>query len=170
MNQQAYNLLFSLFFWVVFRTDVSAVEGPLTGQFKYDMGWQKRGSGRSYDSSSGVGTLMGNLTGKIVGCDIRSKVCRVSDNHEGSHVPEHDCRRNWAGSSKAMEPDVAVSLVKQIQDKGVNVGTIIMDDDSTTLSRITSALGKDVVKWSDLNHTKNILGIACMLWLRSTKS
>ncbi|VDI58961.1 Hypothetical predicted protein [Mytilus galloprovincialis] len=44
---------------------------------KYDMGWQKRGSGRKYDSKSGVGTLIGDQTGKVVGRGIRSSDCRV---------------------------------------------------------------------------------------------
>ncbi|CAC5392745.1 unnamed protein product [Mytilus coruscus] len=40
---------------------------------KYDMGWQKRGSGRKYDSKSGVGTLIGEQTGKVVEHDLCNK-------------------------------------------------------------------------------------------------
>ncbi len=127
-------------------------------QFKYDMGWQKRGSGRAYDSSSGVGTLMGNLTGKIVAYNIRSKVCRICQHHSDSTPPVHDCQKNWVGSSKAMEADVAAEVVKKVQDSGVKVGTMIMDDDTTTISRIRKELGANIKKWSDLNHTKKHLG------------
>jgi hypothetical protein len=44
---------------------------------KYDMGWQKRSSGRKYDSRSGVGTMIGEKTGKILGCGVRIKDCRM---------------------------------------------------------------------------------------------
>ena len=50
----------------------SAATTPVSGAFKYDMGWQKRGAGRSYDSKSGVGTMIANLSGKIVGVGVRS--------------------------------------------------------------------------------------------------
>jgi len=42
---------------------------------KYDMGLQKPGSGRCYDSKYGVGILIGSRTGKICAYDIRSKDC-----------------------------------------------------------------------------------------------
>ncbi|KAL4229161.1 hypothetical protein ACF0H5_012199 [Mactra antiquata] len=44
---------------------------------KYDMGWQKRGSGRAYDSKSGVGTLMGNNSGRICAYGVRMSDCRM---------------------------------------------------------------------------------------------
>lgn len=123
------------------------------------MGWQKRGTGRSYDSPSGHGTFIGNLTGKILGFDVRIKTCRVCDFHKrhNSTVPSHNCQKNWSGSSKGMEPDVAETVLKGMEKKGLKVDTLIMDDDTTTLSRIRS-FKPDIVKWSDLNHTKKHLG------------
>ena len=44
---------------------------------KYDMGWQKRGSGCKYDFLSGVGTVIGNETGKVIGCKVKLKSCAV---------------------------------------------------------------------------------------------
>lgn len=127
------------------------------GIFKYDMCWQKRGSGRCYDSMSGVGTLMGNATGKVVEYGLRSKSCRVCETTDGEKVP-HDCHRNWHDSSKSMEPDVAVEVVKNVQKKGVKVSTIVMDEDSTTLARLRSNVDINITKWSDLNHIKKHLG------------
>ena len=45
--------------------DTESNAGNKEGIFKYDMGWQKRGSGRSYDSKSG------NNTGKMCAFGVR---------------------------------------------------------------------------------------------------
>lgn len=83
------------------------------------MGWQCRSSGRCYNSKSGVGTLMGHHTGKIVGYGVRCKDCKQCSVcvSTGKRVPEHDCSKNWSGSSKAMEPDVGAKLVSNIEKK-----------------------------------------------------
>ena len=51
-----------------------------------------------------------------------------------------------------MEADVAVEIVKQVQDSGVKVRTMIKDDD--TISHIRKELGSRITQWSELNHTK----------------
>ena len=62
----------------------------------------------------------GIKTGKILNYEVRSKQCRQCDQHgdECPHImgdnastakADHDCGRNWGGSSKAMEPDMAVA-------------------------------------------------------------
>lgn len=53
-----------------------------------------------------------------------------------------------------MEPDVAASLVKEIESNNVLVNVMTMDEDCTTLSKISNSLSHPVTKWSDLNHTK----------------
>jgi len=132
----------------------------ISGRFKYDMGWQRRGSGRCYDSKSGVGTMIGNNSGKICAYGVRSKCCRKCDYYHaiGKEVPHHICSRNWVGSSKAMEPYVGGELVKEIETHNIDVGTIIMNDDCTTMSRIRKELSHNVEKWSDQNHTVKHLG------------
>ena len=52
-----------------------------------------------------------------------------------------------------MEPDVGVSLVKNIEEKGVSVTTLIMDDDASTVAKIRQNTDHEVTKWSDTNHT-----------------
>lgn len=129
-------------------------------QFKYDMGWQKRGSGRAYDSKSGVGTLIGNKTGKICAYGVKTKDCRMCNFHmnKGKVPPEHKCQKNWSGSSKAMEPSVAVDVIKEVEQQNVQVSVLIMDDDATTMARIKENIAHPITKWSDLNHTKKHLG------------
>ena len=79
---------------------------------QYDMGWQKRGSGRKYDSMSGVGTMIRHYTGKIINHGVRSKTCRTCTSWSNKNVgpPEHDCSKNFLGTSKAMKADVGATL------------------------------------------------------------
>ena len=43
-------------------------------------------------------------------------------------APEHDCLRNWYDFSKAMEPDVVVSMAKSLQQEGIKLGALVADD------------------------------------------
>ena len=45
----------------------------------YDMGWQKRSSGRRYDSSSGHAFIIGARIKGIIGMVLYSKACRKCD-------------------------------------------------------------------------------------------
>ncbi|CAC5378214.1 unnamed protein product [Mytilus coruscus] len=123
------------------------------------MGWQKRGSGKKYDSMSGVGVAIGNETGKVLEREIRSKNCRTCSYWEGKGVEaaHHDCPRNWYGTSKGMEPDVGVSFIKKIEEKNCTVSTLIMHDDATTMSKIRQNIDHDITKWSDIKHVQNSL-------------
>ncbi|XP_078315372.1 uncharacterized protein LOC111116349 [Crassostrea virginica] len=87
----------------------------------YDAGWQKRGSGKNYNSLSGHASMIGLHTKKVVGYSVMSKTCRKCDvaTKSGNTVPDHDCRKNWGGSSKAMEPAMAVNILNEIKEKGI---------------------------------------------------
>ena len=91
------------------------------------MGWQKRGSGRAYDSKSGVGTLMGNKTSRICAYGVRIADCRTCQRHQlkgdTETIPRHNCAKNWSGSSKAMESDAGVDLIKSVEMQGAKVKT-----------------------------------------------
>ena len=43
-------------------------------------------------------------------------------------APEHDCLQNRYESSKAMEPDVVVSMAKSLQQEGIKLGALVADD------------------------------------------
>ena len=97
----------------------------------YDMGWQKRG--RGYNSSTGHGAAMGLATGKVVRYSTRCKMCRVcSHNKLTGRGKKHDCRKNYNGSSKSMEQDVARELWSKAPQSGVKFSNYVRDDDSTT--------------------------------------
>ena len=135
-------------------------EEPVPIALKYDMGWQKRSSGRKYDSASGVGAMIGNETGKIVDYGVKSKDCRICAfwENKNEEPPVHECYKNHFSSSRSMESAVAGEIVQRLEAGGeVKLRTLVMDDDSTTIARIRSELGRDVEKWSDVLHVKRHL-------------
>ena len=126
--------------------------------YKFDAGWQKRSSGRSYNSKSGHSSLF-NEDGDLVSFSVRSTSCRTCQIAEkNSKEPaKHDCRRNWSGSAKAMEASMGLENVENVKKQGHAVSSIVMDDDSTTLRRLQLDFDPNIVKYSDINHTvKNL--------------
>ncbi|XP_046394798.1 uncharacterized protein LOC124163262 [Ischnura elegans] len=121
----------------------------------YDYGWQKRGNGRSYDSKSGHGSVIGYRSKKVLAFDVCTTTCAMCS--QGHDKNDHDCRKNWSGSSKAMEPYTAAKLISCNEDfltAGVRVTTLIGDGDSSTLAAVQRESQHSVQKWADINHTK----------------
>ncbi|CAC5385032.1 unnamed protein product [Mytilus coruscus] len=100
----------------------------------FDAGWQKRGSGWSYNSHTGHASLIGVNTGKVVEFDVRTRNCSICQYHIGKNEPKppHECNVNWTGSSKGMEPDMACSMIQRLAEDGYTVGTLHADNDATT--------------------------------------
>ncbi|XP_061188202.1 uncharacterized protein LOC133196309 [Saccostrea echinata] len=99
--------------------------------------------------------MIGKETGKCIAYATRNKFCRVCERAERTKkdIPEHDCRKNWSGSSKAMEPDMCIGMMKELQDSNIHVGNIIMDNDSTTVARARAEVNPALKKQCDRNHT-----------------
>ena len=102
----------------------------------YDMGWTKRASGNRYDSVSGHAFFVGCFTKKILMAQITSKKCNICISADKRNVspPEHVCPRNYEGSSKAMESDAALSMVKKLHTDSqgkVYVRALVTDDDAS---------------------------------------
>ena len=117
----------------------------------YDMGWQKRATGKIYDSMSGHGFMIGCRTGNIIGFKVKSKTCSVCSKANFQNIPteEHGCRINYEGSSGGMEAQVALELCITLHDdSGYNIYVeyIVSDDDSTMRAHLQyeddSAKGK----------------------------
>ena len=119
----------------------------------YDMGWSKRGNGRSYDSLNGYGCIIGFLSGKILDFATRNRKCKLCSN--GREKIDHDCRENFRGSAKAMEPDVGATLVNGsniLKSVGLNVRVVVGDEDSSTIASIRRGRIDKIFKLSDKNH------------------
>ena len=61
---------------------------------------------------TGHATMIGKETGKIILWNRRSISCKICEYHlaKEAQIPDHDCPKNWSGSSKAMESYMAVSI------------------------------------------------------------
>ena len=70
----------------------------------------------------------------------------------------HDCRKNFAKSSKAMEGDAAADVGKQLQSDGVDLATMVDDDDSSAIKVLLEQCSSLIEKNSDINHVKKNLG------------
>ncbi|XP_062581909.1 uncharacterized protein LOC134243696 [Saccostrea cucullata] len=124
-----------------------------------DAGWQKRGSGKTYDSLSGHCSMVGPLSDKVLSYSLRSKNCRVCSVAESTNKnpAAHECSKNWEGSSKAMDADMVIEMVQDLQkSKGITIDGIIGDEDSTTIARLKANVNADIKKLSDKNHLKKL--------------
>ena len=123
----------------------------------YDMGWQKRGKG--YNSRTGHAALMSISTGKVLDYTTRIKTCRFCESAKrtGKKATNHDCRRNHAASSKAMEPACAVEMFNNAPKSNIKFSVYTGGDDSTTESHIHQKFPYGVEKWSDIIHMKRSL-------------
>lgn len=101
--------------------------------------------------------MIGSRTGKCIGYAVRSKTCRTCDSAKDDKT-EHDCRLNWTGSAKAMEPDMVCEMVTSAKKQGVTISTVIGDEDSTTIAKLRSDVSPHIQKRSDKNHLKKIIG------------
>ena len=104
-----------------------------------DMGWQKRSSGRRYDSPSGHMFFVGSETNKILDYELKCVSCNICDiaKRMGSPVKDHECYKNFGGHAKAMEASSTASLVTRIFDQFnglAKITTIVADDDSSMRS------------------------------------
>lgn len=118
------------------------------------MGWTTRGTGRIYDSLSGTAALIGYFSKKVISYVTLNRKCKKCD--LGQSPSTHDCRLNFEGSAKAMEPHAAVKLVNEnkiLKKCNIEVGVVIADNDSSSISAIRNACTYEVVKQADKNHT-----------------
>lgn len=72
------------------------------------------------------------------------KKCKQSDKKKNGK--DHDCRRNWSGSSKSMESDMAVEMLHKMKEKGFYVKNLVMDSDSdsTTITGAKSSFQRNL--------------------------
>lgn len=120
----------------------------------FDMGWFTRSTGRTYDSLSGTAALIGYFTKKVVAYVTLNRKCAKCDR---GHLPnDHDCRLNFVGSAKAMEPHAAVLLTKDnpiLSACNLEIGIFIADNDSSSICAVRAVNDHEILKQSDKNHT-----------------
>jgi len=112
------------------------------------------GNGRSYDSLNGYGAIIGFLSGKILDFSTRNRKCKKYD--MGYHNTNHDCRKNFRESAKAMEADVGAELVNHsniLKKAGLNVRVLIGDEDSSTIASVRRENSQRIFKLAPIQTT-----------------
>ncbi|XP_053407136.1 uncharacterized protein LOC123525512 [Mercenaria mercenaria] len=122
-----------------------------------DAAWSKRG--RGMNSLSGWGHVIGVKTKKCLNYSTRVKNCAKCNfnSKTGKKVQQHDCRKNWTGSAKSMEPDIVTSLHEKAMDSGMKFIGVIGDEDSSAIKHIREKVNPKIKKFSDFGHIKRNL-------------
>ncbi len=119
-----------------------------------DAGWCKRSHRHSYNAKSGVGIIVGQVTGKLLYLGVRNKECTACK--QGFEVDKHQCFKNWDQSSSEMEPDIILSGFKEAERvHGLRYINFIGDGDSSvypTLIQGVPGWGRYIKKMECANH------------------
>ena len=107
-----------------------------------DGSWMKRSyrTGR-YDSLSGVGTICGARTGKVLHMSVKNKYCAICIKAEqlGKEPVSHKCYKNWGRdcSSTSMEAAaIAEGFKTSVEKRGLIYSTYIADGNSSVYKKI----------------------------------
>ena len=116
-------------------------------------------------------SMIGRNSKNVMGYDVRCKTCRVCDHASARKVPPrvHDCRKNWYGSAKAMEPSMVVEMIQKANE-AVKIGAIIGDDDTTTIARVRAEVDESIKKCSDKIMCGNHCRMNCIKSKTSTST
>lgn len=89
--------------------------GTVRAAASYDMGYSTRSNNQTYDSKNGYGALLGRETGKAIEYFTTNRACKKCA--LGHLILDHDCRMNFVGSAKAMDPFAAARMVSDSKIK-----------------------------------------------------
>ena len=74
----------------------------------------------------------------------------------GHDKSDHDCRLNYVGSAKGMEPKAAIALVSDndiLSKENIELGIIVADNDSSAILSARNSVSYEIIKQADKNHT-----------------
>ena len=97
-------------------------------------------------------TGFGSLIGKVVAFGTRNTSCGTCNiaERKRKEAKSHDCHKNWTKSSKTMEPDVEVELLRKVRKRGVGVSAIATDNDSSTIKKCRDETDPNLQKHADV--------------------
>ncbi len=123
----------------------------------FDGSWMKRGR----ISMIGFVSAIGMYTNKVIGIDVRCKYCQTCKGKGTEELPcklGPKCGINHRGSSGAMEPKGAVSIINKLAQKGIKITEYLGDGDSKAFSLVKSTFGDDIKKLECVNHVAKRMG------------
>ena len=121
-----------------------------------DAAWSK--GAKTFDSHTAIAAARQQTpkgAGKILEYQTRVRACRtcsvnvkknpnITQEEYAAYAKKHDCAKNWSGTSGAMESDMIVGLVADLDRHGLAVQHMVLDDDSTTVANLME--GSDTLK------------------------
>jgi len=81
---------------------------------------------------NGFGVIIGKMSGMILDystCNRKYKICDAN-----VKAPDHDCRKNFDDSAKALELYVKKLVVEPFKSQNVEISILIREDDSSTVA------------------------------------
>lgn len=123
-----------------------------------DGGWSKRSHKHSYNAKSGVGIIIGCETKKLLHIGVRNKYCSVcaQKGKDNTSHREHNCYKNWEGSSSSMESDIILDGFKEAEIKyGLRYTTFTADGDTLVYPNLITGVpmwGHAIQKVECANH------------------
>ncbi len=119
-----------------------------------DGGWSKRSHRHSYNAKSGVGIIIGQITGKLLHIEVRNKYCTACT--QGVPQEKHECFKNWSESYSRMKSNIILEGFQQAEAAhGVRYMRFIGDGDSSvhsTLIQCVPVWGRFIEKMECANH------------------
>ncbi|KAL4153670.1 hypothetical protein QTP88_001503 [Uroleucon formosanum] len=105
--------------------------------------WGKRSYKSKYDALSGVATIIGYRTKKVLFVGIRNRYCVVCHRAALKQIekPKHSCFKNWNKSATSIEADgVVEGFQKSIEMHNLKYNKLIGDGDSSVTKRLNEVL------------------------------
>lgn len=99
----------------------------------------KRSYKNQYNALSGVATVIGHHTGKVLYIGVRNKYCGICAraNKKEQQPAAHKCSKNHVGSSSSMEPTILVEGFKSsVSNRKLIYNILIADGDASTYKNI----------------------------------
>ncbi|KAK5648068.1 hypothetical protein RI129_002960 [Pyrocoelia pectoralis] len=102
-----------------------------------DGAWSKRSYRSNYSALSGVACIIGAKSKKIIYMGVRNKHCFICNRQNNK---DHDCYKNWNGTSTAMEASIILEGFKtSIPTNNLIHGKLIGDGDSSVFKKLNEA-------------------------------
>lgn len=118
------------------------------------MGYGTRGTGRTYDSNTGHGSMFGHRTKKLIGFTSKMRKCFKCG--KGHNKKSHNCQGVHNGTAKSMESAAAVDLMSDknsaLTKANVKISVFIGDGDDSGICQVRAHCDHPVDKWFDPNH------------------
>jgi len=106
-----------------------------------DGSWSKRSYGKGFSSLSGLASIIGTRTKKVLHFDVKNKYCHTCKLSYAIMCPpnKHDCNINYEGPSTGMESTILVEGFEACEKLGARFHQYVGDGDSSTFKELREA-------------------------------